>query len=113
MRLNLQANLNSRMDVALQAGFVSSTQRLPQTDNNTVGLLSNGFGGPGNKDNGRFGYRLYTPDQFFSETVTQDVNRLIASATGNWRPESWLAQLGWIRALGHEGGLFFTVGRRT
>jgi hypothetical protein len=24
-----------------------------------------------------------------------------------------LAQLGWIRALGHEGGLFFTVGRRT
>src|SRR5438046_3941793 len=48
------------------------TQRLPQTDNNTTGLLSNGFGGPGFKNNGRFGYRLYTPDQFFSETVNQD-----------------------------------------
>jgi len=89
------------MDVAVQTGFVSSTQRLPQTDNNTVGLLSNGFGGPGNKDNGRFGYRLYTPDQFFSETVTQDVNRFIGSATGNWRPSSWLA----VRVL---GGVDFT-----
>ena len=101
VRLNVQANLNPRMDVAVQTGFVSSTQRLPQTDNNTVGLLSNGFGGPGNKDNGRFGYRLYTPDQFFSETVTQDVNRFIGSATGNWRPSSWLA----VRVL---GGVDFT-----
>ena len=25
---------------------------------------------------------------------------------------AWLAQIGWIRALGHEGGLFVTVGRR-
>jgi len=38
---------------------------------------------------------------------------LFARAADNWRPEGWLAQLGWIRALGHEGGLFFTVGRRT
>ena len=33
-------------------------------------------------------------------------------AADNWRLEGWLAQLGWIRALGHEGGLFFTIGRR-
>jgi SAM-dependent methyltransferase len=37
---------------------------------------------------------------------------LFASAGDNWRPEAWLAQLGWIRALGREGGLFVTVGRR-
>jgi SAM-dependent methyltransferase len=37
---------------------------------------------------------------------------LFAAADDNWRPEGWLAQLGWIAALGHEGGLFFTVGRR-
>jgi SAM-dependent methyltransferase len=30
----------------------------------------------------------------------------------SWRPEAWLAQLGWIWALGHEGGLFVTIGRR-
>jgi SAM-dependent methyltransferase len=29
-----------------------------------------------------------------------------------WRLEGWLAQIGWIRKLGHEGGLFIVVGRR-
>ena len=37
---------------------------------------------------------------------------LFAPTADNWRPEGWLAQLGWIGALGHEGGLFVTVGRR-
>ena len=37
---------------------------------------------------------------------------LFSRAADNWRPEGWLAQLGWIQALGHEGGLFFTIGRR-
>jgi SAM-dependent methyltransferase len=29
-----------------------------------------------------------------------------------WWLEDWLAQLGWIRSLGHEGGLFVVVGQR-
>jgi TonB-linked SusC/RagA family outer membrane protein len=91
VRANLQATLNPNLDVSVSTGYISSTQRLPQTDNNTTGLLSNAFGGPGNKDNGRFGYRLYTPDQFFSETVRQDINRFIGSLTTNWRPRSWLS----------------------
>jgi hypothetical protein len=37
---------------------------------------------------------------------------LFAQAIDNWRPEGWLAQLGWMRSLQHEGGLFFTIGRR-
>jgi SAM-dependent methyltransferase len=37
---------------------------------------------------------------------------LFAPAADNWRAEGWLAQLGWMHQLGHEGGLFFTVGRR-
>jgi len=91
VRANLQASLTPSLDVAVNTGYVSSNQRLPQTDNNTTGLLSNAFGGPGNKNNGRFGYRLYTPDQFFSETVQQDINRFIGSVTANWRPRSWLS----------------------
>jgi len=42
-----------------------------------------------------------------------DADELFAPAQDNWRFEGWLAQLGWIRALGHEGGLFVTIGRRT
>jgi TonB-linked SusC/RagA family outer membrane protein len=101
VRANIQTSLNPRVDLSVSTGFVSSTQRLPQTDNNTIGLLSNGLGGPGNKNNGRNGFRLYTPDQFFSETVTQDINRFIGSGTATWRPASWLA----ARAT---GGIDFT-----
>src|SRR6266513_1025202 len=91
MRANVETHPNSRLDLAVATGFVSSTQRLPQTDNNTTGLLSNGLGGPGNKDNGRYGYRAFTPNEFFSETVNQNINRFIGSGTANWRPANWLA----------------------
>jgi hypothetical protein len=36
---------------------------------------------------------------------------LFSPAQDNWWLESWLAQIGWIRTLGHEGGLFVTIGR--
>jgi TonB-linked SusC/RagA family outer membrane protein len=91
VRANLQTTLSSKLDAAVQTNFISSSQRLPQTDNNTTGLLSNAFGGPGNGTNGRYGYRAFTPDQFFSETVTQDINRFIGSGSANWRPTSWLS----------------------
>jgi hypothetical protein len=45
--------------------------------------------------------------------LTDQSNGLIARAEDNWRLEGWLAQLGWIGKLGREGGLFFTIGRRT
>jgi SAM-dependent methyltransferase len=37
---------------------------------------------------------------------------LFAPEPDAWAPERWLAQLGWIASLGHEGGLFVMVGRR-
>jgi 2-polyprenyl-3-methyl-5-hydroxy-6-metoxy-1,4-benzoquinol methylase len=47
-----------------------------------------------------------------SALLGDDRDELFARAGDNWRVEGWLAQLSWIPALGHEGGLFFTVGRR-
>ncbi len=104
VRANVLAQLNKRLDVAVNTNYITSDQRLPQTDNNTTGLLSNGFGGPGNKDNGRFGYRAFTPDEFFSETVRQDINRFIGSGTANWRPASWLSSriVGGVDFTGRE-----------
>jgi TonB-dependent SusC/RagA subfamily outer membrane receptor len=96
LRANADARLNPQMDLSLSSGFVSSTQRLPQTDNNTTGLLSNALGGLGNRAGGRYGYRAFTPDEMFSETVTQDINRFIGSGTLTWRPTSWMA----VRATG-------------
>jgi hypothetical protein len=31
---------------------------------------------------------------------------------GRWPVESWLAQIGWMKRQGGEGGLFVVVGRR-
>jgi SAM-dependent methyltransferase len=47
-----------------------------------------------------------------SAVLADEPEALFARAADNWRPEGWLAQLGWMRTLGHEGGLFFTIGRR-
>ena len=33
-------------------------------------------------------------------------------AADNWGLESWLTQIAWMRTLGREGGLFFTIGRK-
>ena len=47
-----------------------------------------------------------------SAVLGEEPEELFARAADNWRREGWLAQLGWIFTLGHEGGLFFTIGRR-
>jgi SAM-dependent methyltransferase len=47
-----------------------------------------------------------------SAVLGEEPEQLLAAAMDNWRFETWLAQVGWMWTLGHEGGLFFTVGRR-
>ena len=98
LRANLQTSFSPKLDVQIATGFITSSQRLPQTDNNTTGLLSNAFGGPGHRNNWRFapdtvlmyGYRAFTPDEMFAEVVSQKINRFIGSGTVNWRPNAWL-----------------------
>lgn len=47
-----------------------------------------------------------------SAMLATECEDLFAPAEDNWRVEGWLAQLGWMRSLGHEGGLFVAIGRR-
>jgi SAM-dependent methyltransferase len=47
-----------------------------------------------------------------SALIGEEADDLFAYAPDNWLPEAWLAQVGWIGALGHEGGLFVTIGKR-
>jgi SAM-dependent methyltransferase len=47
-----------------------------------------------------------------SAVLGEEPEDLLARASDNWRAEGWLAQLAWMRSLGREGGLFYTVGRR-
>ena len=47
-----------------------------------------------------------------SAVLDEEPDDLFAPAPDNWRVEGWLAQIAWMRTLGREGGLFFTIGRR-
>ena len=38
---------------------------------------------------------------------------LFAAGEDDWPIEAWLSQIGWMATLGHDGGLFVTIGRRT
>ncbi|HEX9165619.1 MAG TPA: SusC/RagA family TonB-linked outer membrane protein, partial [Gemmatimonadales bacterium] len=112
IRANISANAGEKFDIAVNTGFISSTQRLPQSDNNVTGLLGNLLGGVGHKSNvvspgggkparANYGYRTYTPDEIFADETSQDINRTMLAATANWRPSSWLSFRG-------VGGLDYT-----
>ena len=47
------------------------------------------------------------------DDIDRDADHLFTHAADNWQLEGWLAQLAWMRTLGHEGGLFVTIGRRS
>ena len=49
---------------------------------------------------------------FPSTVLDDDPADLFSPAVDDWRFEHWIAQLGWMRTLGREGGLFLTIGRR-
>ncbi|HVS61663.1 MAG TPA: SusC/RagA family TonB-linked outer membrane protein [Gemmatimonadaceae bacterium] len=102
MRANMNLQLSPLADVAISTAFISSSQRLPQTENNTTGLTSSAYGGQGYRTKCCIlgttlplnGYRAFTPGDMFQETVKQDINRFIGSLTPNWRPLSWLTARG-------------------
>jgi SAM-dependent methyltransferase len=47
-----------------------------------------------------------------STVFADEPDALFSAAPDDWTVERWLAQLSWMRTLGREGGLFFTIGRR-
>jgi SAM-dependent methyltransferase len=75
----------------------------PEEHRHTLGEVQSWFA-----DNGVEYLRAYP-----SAVLGEEPEELFTSAPDNWRLEGWLAQLDWIWKLGHEGGLFFTIGRRT
>ena len=88
---------------ARRAAWVRDQYRHPEEHWHTLGEVQRWFA-----ENGVDYVRAYP-----SALLGTDPEELFADAGDNWRLEGWLAQLGWIRTLGHEGGLFVTVGRRT
>ena len=62
------------------------------------------------RDNGIEYLRAYHNTLIGAEPLSG--GELFTAAGDSWGLEKWLQQLGWAFRLGHEGGLFVTLGRR-
>jgi SAM-dependent methyltransferase len=91
-----------RHDAARRRAWVRDQYHHPEEHRHTLAEVQAWFA-----ENGVEYVRAYP-----SALLGKDPEELFVRAEDNWRLEGWLAQLGWIRALGHEGGLFVTIGRR-
>jgi SAM-dependent methyltransferase len=74
----------------------------PEEHRHTLGEVQNWF-----HENGVEYLRTYP-----SALIGGAPDDLLTAAGDTWSFEAGLAQLGWMRSLGSEGGLFVTVGRR-
>jgi len=97
-RGNIAAQVSSQFDASLNFGYNSVDALTSNESNNTVGIGSQSFGGPGYRNNGvvkgladsLLGYRAGTPGLVWAEKLQQNVNRMILASNMNWRPTSWI-----------------------
>ena len=90
---------------ARRTAWLRDQYRHPEEHRHTLAEVQTWFA-----ENGVHYIRAY-PSALLGDEPDQDA--LFESAADSWRFEGWLTQIGWIASLGHEGGLFVTVGRRT
>ena len=91
-----------RNEPARREAWLRDQYRHPEEHRHTLAEVQRWF-----EENGIDYMRAYP-----SALVGEEPGDLFAYAADNWLPESLLAQVGWIRELGQEGGLFVTVGQR-
>ncbi|MEO7085550.1 MAG: SusC/RagA family TonB-linked outer membrane protein [Gemmatimonadaceae bacterium] len=97
-RGNISAQVNPQFDATVSFGYNTVEALTSNESNNTVGIGSQAFGGPGYRNNGLIsglpdslvGYRAGTPGNIWAEKLQQNVNRMLLSSNLNWRPTSWL-----------------------
>ncbi len=95
LRGNLNAQLSNSVNVLVSTGYVDGHTRLPQNDNNVLGMLPSGLlGGTDSTVVGGWGF--YTPEEVFWIEAKQNIQRFTQSVTANWTPTTWLD----FRAIG-------------
>jgi TonB-linked SusC/RagA family outer membrane protein len=102
LRANMNMSVTPKFDLAFNAGFTKTNQRLPEVDNNFFSIyyqsmMSPGFigAGPGTTGLGTrgenlFGNNGYNYGDIFQVYTEEDIQRTLGSVTGNWRPPSWM-----------------------
>ena len=112
LRTNIRAQLTQTLDAAISVGYVNSDLRLPQNDNNLLGVLSAALLGTAYDCSPKRSYptlcggdttsRGYTsgqiPSEIYAINSRQQIQRFIGSVTSNFQPLKWLAFTGTVGA---------------
>ena len=110
-RTNLSSTLTQNFDLNVNAGYVNTNQRLPQTDNNIYSVYYSAYNGPGfnykstapgglsynptgSLGENRNGYGVYSPAQIFQYVPKSGTQRFLGSTDANWRLFGWMTNRG-------------------
>ena len=94
LRANVFGRVRDDLELTANAGYLSNRIRLPQNDNNALGLLGGGLLGSAFDNPATRGYFAITADQSQQFSTRQDVERFTGSVSSNWRPLKWLSGAG-------------------
>jgi len=92
LRTNLSTHLRDNLDVQTNIGYITANIRLPQNDNNVLGMLPSGYFGS-TDTLGVAGWGFFAPGEIFSLLREQAIERFTGSTQAQWRPLSWLSGL--------------------
>lgn len=88
LRANLHHQTGQNLTLDVSTGYYSGKLRLPQNDNNSLGIVSSGFLGSADTVNGGYGFLL--PSQSFSIQTFQLVDHFTGSVQAKYTPYSFL-----------------------
>jgi TonB-linked SusC/RagA family outer membrane protein len=89
LRANLTSHPTDKVDLSTSIGYISGNLRLPQNDNNVLGMLPSGyFGSTDTLGNSNWGF--FAPGEIFSLYRNQNIERFTGAANAQWRPLNWL-----------------------
>ena len=90
LRANVTAQPRDNMNITASVGYVQSRLRLPQNDNNILGVLGGGLLGNVQDDAARGYLAGQTPQEISAISTHQNVDRFTSSVTGSWLAVPWL-----------------------
>jgi TonB-linked SusC/RagA family outer membrane protein len=90
-RANVSMQLRDNWNLQVGTSYLTDHLRLPQNDNNTLGIVSAALLGQARDDTVRLGYLSgATPSQIANINTRQDINRFESTINSSYQPLSWL-----------------------
>lgn len=95
-RANLTGQLRSNLSVNVSTSYMSSDLRLPQNDNNLLGVISCGLLGAARDNPVSRGFCSGQPPSaiFAGINTRQQIERFVGGVRANWTPLTWLSATG-------------------